>query len=82
MTDKKMKTHLDALPIPYPYLVSATDQYYGVTPCYEEKQSRKKKKKERKSTHDRDKTQEVTDFNHDILGLSCCRRTTKLYIDA
>ena len=42
MTDKK-KTNLDTLPIPDPYLVAATDRYYGVTPYYEEKKIKKKK---------------------------------------
>ena len=47
MTDRK-KANLDALPIPVPYLIAATDRYYGVTPCYEEKQSKKKKSKNKK----------------------------------
>lgn len=34
-------------PVPYPYLVSATDQYYGVTPSYDEKETIKKKKKKK-----------------------------------
>lgn len=44
MTDKK-KNDLQSLPITYPYHVSATDQYYGVTSPNEEKKSIKKKKK-------------------------------------
>lgn len=43
MTDKKV-TDSHELPIPYPYHVSATDQYYDVSFSNEEKQSTKKKK--------------------------------------
>jgi glycosyltransferase involved in cell wall biosynthesis len=43
MTEKNMKD-LSSLPVPYPYLVSATDRYYGVTQSSEEKQRKVKKK--------------------------------------
>jgi glycosyltransferase involved in cell wall biosynthesis len=35
---KKKNTDLSSMPVPFPYLVSATDQYYGLTPSFEEKQ--------------------------------------------
>ena len=41
MTDKH-KNELSSLPVPFPYLVSTTDLYYGVTPIHEEKQMMKK----------------------------------------
>jgi glycosyltransferase involved in cell wall biosynthesis len=41
MTDKH-KNELSSLPVPFPYLVSTTDQYYGVTPIHEEKRMMKK----------------------------------------
>jgi glycosyltransferase involved in cell wall biosynthesis len=43
MTEKNMKD-LSSMPVPYPYLVSATDRYYGVTQSSEEKQRKVKKK--------------------------------------
>ena len=39
MTDKQMKNLLSQ-PIPAPYLVSATDQFYGVTPSFETKEKK------------------------------------------
>ncbi|MBE1553891.1 glycosyltransferase family 4 protein [Sporosarcina limicola] len=70
MTAEKM-TNLHSLPIPDPYLVSATDQYYGVTSSYEEKQTKKKKKK--KSSIDRAKRQKLrilitTYWNYPAVG--------------
>ena len=41
----KQKNNLHSLSFPDPYLVSATDQYYGVTPSYEEKKTKKVKRK-------------------------------------
>lgn len=58
MTDKKM-TDPQELPIPYPYHVSATDQYYDVSLTNEEKQSMKKKKKTRKATPDKAKRKKL-----------------------
>ncbi len=59
MTDKK-KTHSHELPIPYPYHVSATDQYYDVSPSTKVEQSiKKKKKKTRKSAPDRTKRKKL-----------------------
>jgi glycosyltransferase involved in cell wall biosynthesis len=43
MTEKNMND-FSSLPVPYPYLVSATDRYYGVTQSSEEKQRKVKKK--------------------------------------
>lgn len=40
---KRVKKKSSSLSIPYPYLVSATDQYFGVTPSYENTQMVKKK---------------------------------------
>ncbi|MEK5036978.1 glycosyltransferase family 4 protein [Sporosarcina sp. FSL K6-3457] len=58
MTDKKM-TDPQELAIPYPYHVSATDQYYDVSPTHEGKQPITKKKKIRKSTPDQAKRKKL-----------------------
>jgi glycosyltransferase involved in cell wall biosynthesis len=49
MTEKNMND-FSSLPVPYPYLVSATDRYYGVTQSSEEKQRKEKKKTSIKSS--------------------------------
>lgn len=44
MTAKK-RANVNSLPLPDPFLVSATDLYYGVNSSYKEKHANKKKKK-------------------------------------
>ena len=55
MTDKHLND-LFSLPVPYPYLVSATDEYYGVNQSFEEKQ---RKEKSRKSSIDSSKRKKL-----------------------
>lgn len=49
----KKRTDPQELPIPYPYHVPATDQYYDLSPKSEGKQPIKKKKKTKKSTRNK-----------------------------
>ena len=44
MTDKGLND-IFSMPVPYPYLVTATDQYYGVNQLTEEKKRKEKSKK-------------------------------------
>lgn len=53
MTDKRLNDFY-SLPVPYPYLVSATDQYYGVHQSSEEK-----KRQEKKSSIDHSKRKKL-----------------------
>ena len=48
MTEKNMRKLL-SLPIPDPYLVNATDKYYGVTSASEEKEIKDMQKSDKKT---------------------------------
>ena len=60
-----------SLPVPYPYLVSATDRYYGVTQSSDEKQRKGKKKKKISIKSSKSKTLRIlitTYWNYPAVG--------------